>query len=383
MSGACSSCVTRARLLAELGPVLDRQVPRRARLLDLLSLPDEQLIAATGGARRARLLEWRTRPESGRMTGPAGGVSICRHAPGWPATLDAPWRPAVLTALGGQERLATLLARPVVALLGSADTSAYGRATAARLARGVTAAGATVVAGLAGPLAQAAHEGAAEVGGSLAVAGSGLDPRQARGLAGLVLESGCLLSELPWAQPGRRWGPVAAERLVAGLATVAVVVECRAEERELWAASLCRRTGAVPGMVTNPLAGGPHALIERGARLIARAEDVLELLHGAGAAPPRRTDDPSPALPPELRRVADLVGAGTDTPERLAREPGSGDGWATLAALGRLEARGALRRTGHGSWIRLDAANGGGLRDGSPGRNGPAEAQGSFGFGRR
>ena len=382
MSGACSSCVTRARLLAELGPVLDRQVSRRARLLDLLSLPDEQLIAATGGARRARLLEWRARPESGAMTGPAGGVSICRHSPGWPAALDMPWRPAVLTALGGRERLATLLARPVVALLGAADASAYGRAMAARLARGMTAAGATVVAGLTGPFAQAVHEGAAEAGGSLALAGSGLDPRQTGGLAGLVLESGCLLSELPWAQPDRRWGPIAAERLLAGLAAVAVVVECRADERELWAASLCRRTGAVPGMVTNPLAGGPHTLIKRGARLIARTEDVLDLLHDAGAAP-LRAEDPSPALPPELRRVAELVGAGADTPERLAREPGLEDGWATLAALGMLEARGALRRTEHGGWVRLDPAGTDELRDRPRRRKPAAEAQGSFGFGRR
>ena len=342
--------------------MLDRRAPDRARLLELLGLPDEQLVAALGGSRRARLLEWRARPETARMAPPACGAQVCRHAAEWPRALTQAWAPAMLTSLGGEARLAELLDRPIVAFLDSTEASDYGRAMAASLARGATAAGATVAAGLAGPIARAAHEGAAAVGGSLAIAGDGLDPSRLGATARAVLAAGCVLSELPWGAPGRLWGVIAAERIAAGLADATVVVECGDGDRELWAARLCGHRGAVPGMVTSPLSRGPHDLLRAGAKLISAPEDLLELLHDAGAgtlaaAAPRV----SPALAPELRRVADLVGAGADTVERVAAasaadRPGPTGIRSSLGALGRLEATGALGRTEHGRWVRLDPA---------------------------
>ncbi|HXD53937.1 MAG TPA: DNA-processing protein DprA [Solirubrobacteraceae bacterium] len=352
--------------MAELGWVLDRRAPDRGRLLELLGLPDEQLIAALGGSRRARLLEWRARPGTARMARPAHGAQICRHAERWPRSLSQAWAPTMLTWLGGEARLAELLDRPIVAFLDSAEASDYGRAMAASLARGATAAGGTVVAGLAGPIARAAHEGSATVGGSLAIAGDGLDPARLGASARTVLAAGCVLSELPWGAPGRIWGAIAAERIAAGLACAAVVVECGAGGRELWAARLCAHPGAVPGMVTSPLSRGPHDLLKAGAKLISGPEDLLDLLHDAGAEPLASTEPlVSPALEPELRRVADLVGAGADTVERVAAASAAGRVGpagirASLGALGRLEAAGTLGRTEHGRWVKLDPAGGDG-----------------------
>jgi DNA processing protein len=84
-------------------------------------------------------------------------------------------------------------------------------------------------------------------------------------------------------------------------------------------------------------------MIREGATLIRDAGDVLELLY---AADPdiRRLDGQleSRSLEEPLRSILERVGAGEDTPERLAR--GASDAGGVLAALGELEAIGLLRR---------------------------------------
>ena len=348
--------------------MLDYRSVRREVLSELLALGEEDLIEALGGRRRAALRKWIARPETGRMPAPAGGFQLCRHNPAYPPALGCVSAPAVLTSIGGVERLARLLECPAVAFLGPRQASSYGPAMAASLSRGVAAAGVTVVAGLRGPVARAAHEGALCTGASLAVAGHGLASTPATAgaegrLARSVLRGGCVISELPWGCGGRRWGPIAAERIVAKLATVALLVEGLDDERELWAVRLAGMTGAVPGMITNPLAAGPHRLIAEGARLVRDATDVLELLHEAGApapAPAGRSSEPP--LAPHLRRVLDLLGAGLDTPEQLsAAVPAPGRSgpdreWAAIAALGELEALGLATRSGEGRYVRRDPA---------------------------
>jgi len=114
-------------------------------------------------------------------------------------------------------------------------------------------------------------------------------------------------------------------------------------------------------MITNPLADGPHGLLSQGARLIAEPAQILDLLHEAGAPARVRATPPeivaAAAAPAHLRRVLELVGAGIDTPERLAtalQHHGLRDG--VMAALGELEAIGALARSPSGRWVRRDPA---------------------------
>ncbi|HEX9481939.1 MAG TPA: DNA-processing protein DprA, partial [Solirubrobacteraceae bacterium] len=260
------------------------------------------------------------------------------------------------------------IGRPAVAFLDAPEASDYGRAMAASLARGLAAAGVTIVAGVRGPLGRAVHAVASRAGTSLAVLGEGLATVRGRAEATLrlVLDGGCAVSELPWRSAARKWGPVACERIVTGLGAATVVVESRGEERELWAGRLGGPLGAVPGMVTNPLACGPHRLLAGGARLLREPSEVLELLYEAGASPLVAAPiAPDPCLPPRVRGVLELVGAGIDTPEGLAaaategRLPGYSDRGRPLevmAALGELEAIGALSRTEEGRYVRRDPA---------------------------
>jgi DNA processing protein len=359
-AGACERCVRRCLLLGELGPLLDYASSDRERLTALLALDDLELIEALGGRRRKQLHSWYARVRAARLEPPAGGSTICVHDRHFPARLRADGQPRLLTVLGGPTRLSELIARPIVALLGCERPSDYGVAVTRALARGVTAAGATVVAGLGAGVARAAHDAAGELGGSLAVLGSGLagEDRGARLARSHCARRGCAVSELAWSTDGRRWGPVAAERIVAALAAAVVVVESPTAPRGLWAAECARAEGtplgAVPGMLTNPMAAGPHALLSAGARLVRGPSDVLEMLYDSDAP---AVSSSAPGLAPTAQRVLELIGAGLDTPERLAAEiapPDGGDDWALVAALGELESLGLVSRGEQGRYVRCD-----------------------------
>lgn len=84
------------------------------------------------------------------------------------------------------QRLLELLARPVVAIVGSRSSTYYARDIATALARDFTDAGVTVIGGLAEGIEAGAHEGALGAGGTtIAVTGRASD-RSARGSNALL-----------------------------------------------------------------------------------------------------------------------------------------------------------------------------------------------------
>jgi DNA processing protein len=363
---ACSACVRRCVLLGELSAVLDYSLARSALLTELLSLGDEELIDALGGRRRAALRALHNmRQEPVAASG--AGESWCRHDDRFPLRAGDPAAPHLLDIAGGLQRLAGMLSAPTVAFLDSREASGYGTTMASSLSRGLASAGVTVVAGLHGPIGQAAHAGSDRIGaGAVGVLGDGLGACEggAATLRDLVVANGCVLSELPSAAGGRGWARVAAERIVAGLGDVVVVIETVDREEGLAAAirarELGKRVSAVPGMLTNPLARGPHELLRQGARLITGAADVLDLLHESGApasgsSQPGRADN-TPASAGSAR-VLDAVGAGCDTIENLSLATGlDGRPMELLSALGELEALGLLGRSAAGRYLRCDPA---------------------------
>jgi DNA processing protein len=197
LDGACAACRGRSWLLGDLSALLDYHRGDPLRLAELLSLTDEELIDALAGKRREELkrnLRQAPAPNAGDL---AGGGDLCVHARTWPARLQARSTPRMLWLSGSPAIFSTLTGAPTVALLGGTDASPYGAEMAAGLARGLTAAGVTVISGLAGGLSRAAHLGALEVeGASLAVAGSGLGqirPAGADRVARAIRRRGCVV----------------------------------------------------------------------------------------------------------------------------------------------------------------------------------------------
>ncbi len=364
-AGACERCLRRSWLLAALSSPLEFCCRDRTRLLELIALPDEQLLAAIGGRRRQELTDRYERFAAEDLAQIDGVEVLCRHDRRFPRGLNGDAAPHALSVAGGADRLARLTGTPVVALLGSRRASDYGLAMAKSLGRGLAASGVTVASGFTDGIALAAHGGALEARcPSLALMGGGLAascPAARRSLFERIARRGCVVSELPCDCPGRLWGQHLSERIVAGMADIAVVVEAEDSPRDLAGAQLAQELGrplaAVPGRVTSQLARGSHALLMAGAALVRGPQDVLELLCAAGSRPavaPARSAHAQ--LEPRLCTVLQRVGAGVDTADKLTA--GGADSGAVLMALSELELLGLLARGDGGRYVPREATAG-------------------------
>ncbi|MCJ0765846.1 DNA-processing protein DprA [Variovorax terrae] len=188
------------------------------------------------------------------------------------------------------ETIASSLSRSI-AIVGSRNPTPQGAANARQFARALSAAGLTVVSGLALGVDGAAHEGALEGAApdaglaTIAVVGTGLDrvyPKQHLELARRIARRGLLISEYPLGTP-----PLAANfprrnRLIAGLSRGTLVVEAALQSGSLITARLAVEQGkdvfAIPGSIHATQSRGCHALIKQGAKLVESAQDVLEEL---------------------------------------------------------------------------------------------------------
>lgn len=360
---ACDGCLRRSALIGMLAGRITSLLEDRRRVPEVLALGDQDLIAALGGSAAPDLRTAVRRFDAGAAraeAGRAGLFAACRHGDGYPDTLaplaDAP---AVLYGAGSRERLAELIAQPAVAVVGTRRASAYGLEVARDLGRGLSAAGVTVVSGMALGIDAAAHRGALAGGGrTIAVLASGADrpsPRTNRLLYARIREAGCVLAELPPGAEPRRWTFPARNRIMAALARLTVVVEGAERSGSLitarFAQDLGRDVGAVPGRVTSRQAAGSNGLLFDGAHVVRDAGDVLDLVFGAGGwSDPAPRPDPAAGLDPPSQRVLDAIERGLPPEDAIAASGlPAGEG---RAVLGRLELSGLVRRDALGAYER-------------------------------
>ncbi len=242
--------------------------------------------------------------------------------PDWPDPLgDVLPRVASLWTLGDH----ALLEGPMVAVVGTRHPTEYGRRVTAQLVHALATAGVTVVSGLARGIDGIAHQTALDAGGrTIAVLGTGVDvpyPAGHRGLHARIASQGLVLSEM---RPGTRAFAGCfprRNRIIAGLASVTVVVEAgvRSGAQNTAAAALAadRVVAAVPGPIDSPQSAGTNLLIRDGAQIVTSIGDLFAL---AGLAPPdderieqRLTGDARvlwsalAAATPRLDELAELV----------------------------------------------------------------------------
>jgi DNA processing protein len=260
---ALKTCGTAEALLAS---------PPRALLA--LGLPEEA-VAKLRSPDRAALERARAWLSSGcRRLVTYGG----EHYP--PLLAQLPDSPLALWVEG--EKIAQL-AGPQLAVVGSRNPTRGGRDNAEQFARYLAARGLTITSGLAIGIDGAGHRGAlAEIGGTIAILGGGLDaiyPRQHADLAAAIAERGLLVSEYsPGVEPHKGHFPQR-NRIIAGLSLGTLVVEATRRSGSLITARLAadygREVFAIPGSIHNPLARGCHFLIRGGAKLVEEAADIL------------------------------------------------------------------------------------------------------------
>ncbi|MCU0577915.1 MAG: DNA-processing protein DprA [Desulfobacterota bacterium] len=341
-----------------IGPVLYR------RLLEKFQSPDQvfkaglpDLLSVSGlGEKAARAIVRSKRNESVEREIEAldrlGVRLVTILSPDYPPLLARIYDPPpFLYCLGS----GSLRDRPVIAMVGSRNASAYGRKITERLAYSLALAGVVVVSGLARGIDTAAHNGALIAKGrTVAVLGSGLDvvyPPENRNLVEQITEKGLVCSEFPLgALPERPHFPVR-NRIISGLSLGVVIVEATQHSGSLITARLALEQGrevfAVPGSVESFKSSGTHGLIKQGAKLVERAQDILEEIPGYAAQtnPESETPVPAPALglSADQLRIWGLLADGPKQIDPLVRETGLAVGL-LLSHLLDLELKGVIKQ---------------------------------------
>lgn len=351
MIDACDRCLRRTDLIAALAGRIDIEWRGRRGRPQLLALPDDELLAWAGvpeiGRRHA---QFAAGPARERVRA-AGLTAVCRCGDGYPRALrDLPDPPAVLHVLG------RMPGEDTISIVGARRATAYGLEVARSLGRSLAASRLAVVSGMALGIDSAAHEGALEAlaASTVAVMAGGADrcyPARKAALHRRIAGSGAVLSEMPPGFPPYRWGFPARNRLIATLGGATVVVEAAERSGSLITADLAAEIGrpvaAVPGQVTTRQSEGTNLLLKTGCELVRSAQDVLDLLFGAGAREvPSRAEQAD--LRPELRAVYEQVRAGRGS---LAELAGAGDAMSVAACLGELELLGLVNRAFGGRYV--------------------------------
>ncbi|OWY40829.1 DNA-protecting protein DprA [Xenophilus sp. AP218F] len=267
------------------------------------------------------------------------------------AESDSP--PPLLFARGRRE----LLARPMLAVVGSRAATPQGKQNAESFAAALAAHGYTIVSGLASGVDAAAHQGAlAHAASTIAVIGTGIDrvyPASNRQLAHQIAERGLILSEFPLGL-----GPLASHfprrnRIIAGLARGCLVVEAGTQSGSLISARLAmennREVMAIPGSIHNPQARGCHRLIKDGARLVETVDDVLDEI---GRLPAAQAPEPAPTSAPMDSPLLAAMGHEAAAAETLAAALGLTVG-EVYAMLLELELDGQVASLPGGRYQRL------------------------------
>ncbi len=254
-----------------------------------------------------------------------------------------------------------VLAEPAVAIVGARNASAAGMRFAGELARGLGAAGFAIVSGLARGIDSAAHRASLSTG-TIAVLAGGHDkpyPPEHAELLEQIVATGAAVGEMPvgW-EPRARDFP-RRNRLIAGIALGAVIVEAAERSGSLITARLALEQGrevfAVPGSPLDPRTQGTNRLLKQGATLVTSVADVIDILTpilGRPMPPMREPDRPEPAdqvgADDMLRkRVLELLGPTPVAVDDLVREARAPAGAVQIVLL-ELELAGRIERHGGG-----------------------------------
>ena len=243
----------------------------------------------------------------------------------YPEVLRQLFDPPLVLYLRGRINGSTEAWERSVAIVGTRRASTYGVRMTAAIADEASAAGFTIVSGLALGVDTVAHQ-AAVAGGTptIAVIGGGLlhlHPRENLELARAIVDGGgAIVSEFPLDFPVSRTTFPRRNRIVSALSRGVIVTEAGEKSGAVITAKLALEQGrevfAVPGHADNPQARGCHELIRQGATLIENFEQVLEAF-GFGLLPHLGEGDEN-ANPPAAEIGSDLSALEMAVMNRLA-----------------------------------------------------------------
>jgi DNA processing protein len=176
---------------------------------------------------------------------------------------------------------------PAVAVIGSRNSTVYGRKIAFKTASSLAAKGINIISGLAKGIDSTAHKGALNVdaGITTAVLGSGFDfiyPSQNKNLYKKIVKNGLLITEFNPNTPPKAANFPRRNRLISGLADLILVVEAGKKSGTMITVDYALEQGkdimAVPANIDRPTSVGSNRLIKKGAAIFTSVQDILDYL---------------------------------------------------------------------------------------------------------
>ncbi|MBI1273244.1 MAG: DNA-protecting protein DprA [Alphaproteobacteria bacterium] len=297
-----------------IGPITFHTLLGRYRSIGAV-LENIPRLAAQGGRTRALKLPSPAEAEDEIARHEKFGarlIACCE--PDYPAPLSALEDAPPLISIRGN---ADCIAKTCIAIVGARNASINGKKMAEMLAQELGAANVTVVSGMARGIDTAAHNGSLSTGTAAVLAG-GIDniyPEENRALYQRIMETGCIVAEMPLGSEPRAQHFPRRNRIISGLSLGVVVIEAAIKSGSLITANRALEQGrevyAVPGSPLDPRCQGTNNLIKQGATLVESVQDILANLPKdiRVAEPEQETFVPPPAPldEDELLRIRDQL----------------------------------------------------------------------------
>lgn len=249
-----------------------------------------------------------------------------------------------------------------LSVVGTRRPTPYGRQVAEELSYALSRNSICIVSGLARGVDSIAHRAALDAGGrTLAVLACGLDivyPPEHAKLALEVAERGALVSDYPLGtQPRGDFFP-RRNRIMSGLSLGVLVVEGDVKSGAMITARMAleqnREVFAVPGSIFSVQSRGTNSLIQQGAKLVRKVDDILEELNLTMVPQQLEMKESIPATDTESALLRHISREPIHVDE-VCRE--SGLPVATVSSvLAMLELKGLVRQMGPMSYVRAREA---------------------------
>lgn len=178
-----------------------------------------------------------------------------------------------------------LMNKPSIAVIGSRNSSEYGRKIAEKITKDLVKNNVVIVSGMASGIDSVAHETCIKNGGkTIAVLGSGFKniyPKENEQLFYKILESdGLLLSEFPIDAPVQMKNFPKRNRIISGLSKGVLVVEATYRSGTSITARYARAQGkkvfCIPNSIGNKNSCGTIELVKQGAIIVTKASEILK-----------------------------------------------------------------------------------------------------------
>lgn len=248
-----------------------------------------------------------------------------------------------------------------LAVVGTRKISSYGKHACEQLIPELVNKGFTIVSGLAHGIDALAHELTLQNDGrTIAVLGSDIDqrsiyPAKNRSLAQRIIEqNGLIISEYPPGSTPQPFHFPVRNRIISGITLGTLIIEADIDSGSLITAQTAldenREVFAVPGPIYSQMSRGTNLLIQKGAKLVACANDISEEFNLGSIQNYRKIQKSLLYSPAEEKILDGLITAKTidDLVEQTALPVSE-----VSSSLVMLEMKGAIKNMGNQTYIKI------------------------------